>query len=317
MGLHLHFRAARLPLPGELFQRLGQRQAVQAMRAQLAEQGADMAMNALGFLLDVAHALALRVLRLAGAVAQQIGGAHANRLQRLAQLVVQLTRQLGLFLLAHRQQPAAELALALAGGVQLGRQGVQRLRDAVELAQGKARQRQRLAVVFQRADGGFDAPGRRQRAANGQPAGHQRDGADHHGEQDHAAGIADFFFDFAVGLQRHMHHMAIQIQRNRLAVKLHLRGQRRQPAGGFILRRRIRPAAQTQGDMAKAASRHQLAHPRRVGVGAAQGVDQLQQPGRGAQLFFGVGARGVQPVQADAGDQQEGEQAHPGGQALA
>ena len=90
------------------------------------------------------------------------------------------------------------------------------------------------------------------------------------------------FFDFAVGLQRHMHHMAIQIQRNRLAVKLHLRGQRRQASHppGVIPRRRIRPAAQTQGDMAKTASRHQLAHPRRVGLGAAQGVDQLQQAGR-------------------------------------
>ena len=77
-------------------------------------------MNAPGFALNVAGALLQRVAVIGWAVTDQVGGANANRLQRLSQFIVQFACQFGLLLFAHCQQPAAELELALAGGVQFG-----------------------------------------------------------------------------------------------------------------------------------------------------------------------------------------------------
>lgn len=173
VGVQLHFRAARLPLPGELFQRLGQRQAVQAMRAQLAEQGADMAMNARVSRLDVAHTLALR-----GAPARWGRGAANRRRTRQSPPATGPARRNSRASSAcscsrTASSSAVELALTLAGGVQ-------RLPTGCSAFARCGRTRAGQSAAASAAGCRLPARGwrlrgrRRQRAANGQPAGHQR-----------------------------------------------------------------------------------------------------------------------------------------------
>lgn len=92
-------------------------------------------------------------------------------------------------------------------------------------------------VVFQRVQRRLDALSRGQRPANGDPAGHDGNGADQHGKQDHPAGVTDFFFNFAVRLQLNRYALAFQRELGGLAVEVDLVGQRVQPVLGIAGRR--------------------------------------------------------------------------------